>query len=144
MKLLVKGNEKLSLAAAVAVLSILALSISFSPTFNLLVKAQGENQTSSAMAQEVQQKLTALAEKVRELGTGAGVNLSLPQGGNLTDQLRTLMESPSFSNLTEQLPQELSKLGLNGTNIKDLQEESGASLAGLVQKLQNLTSSRGT
>jgi hypothetical protein len=144
VKLLVKGNEKLILAAAVAVLSILALSISFSPTFNLLVKAQGENQTSSAMAQEAQQKLTALAEKVRELGTGAGVNLSLPQGGNLTDQLRTLMESPSFSNLTQQLPQELSKLGLNGTNIKDLQEESGASLAGLVQKLQNLTSSRGT
>jgi hypothetical protein len=144
VKLLVKGNEKLTLAAAVAVLSILALSISFSPTFNLLVNAQGENQTSSAMAQEVQQKLTALAEKVRELGTGAGVNLSLPQGGNLTDQLRTLMESPSFSNLTQQLPQELSKLGLNGTNIKDLQEESGASLAGLVQKLQNLTSSRGT
>lgn len=144
MKLLVKGNETLTLAAAVAVLSILALSISFSPTFNLLVKAQGENQTSSAMAQEVQQKLTALAEKVRELGTGAGVNLSLPQGGNLTDQLRTLMESPSFSNLTQQLPQELSRLGLNGTNIKDLQEESGASLAGLVQKLQNLTSSRGT
>jgi ATP-dependent exoDNAse (exonuclease V) beta subunit len=137
-------NKKLKVASAMAMVSFLALSVFVSPTFNLQVKAQGENQTSSAMAQEVQQKLTALAEKVRQLVTGAGLNLTLPQGGNLTDQLSTLNHSASFSNLTKQLPQELSKLGLNLTNIKDLQQEQGSTLQGLIQKLQNLTSSRGT
>jgi ATP-dependent exoDNAse (exonuclease V) beta subunit len=140
----VERNKKFTVASAMAMVSILALSVFVSPTFNLPVKAQGENQTSPAMAQEVQQKLTALAAKVRQLGTGAGLNLTLPQGGNLTDQLSTLMQSASFSNLTKQLPQELSKLGLNLTNIKDLQQEQGATLQSLIQKLQNLTSSRGT
>jgi ATP-dependent exoDNAse (exonuclease V) beta subunit len=140
----VERNKKFTVASAMAMVSILALSVFVSPTFNLPVKAQGENQTSPAMAQEVQQKLTALAAKVRQLGTGAGLNLTLLQGGNLTDQLSTLMQSASFSNLTKQLPQELSKLGLNLTNIKDLQQEQGATLQSLIQKLQNLTSSRGT
>jgi hypothetical protein len=35
-------------------------------------------------------------------------------------------------------------MGLNGTNIRNLPQESNASLEGLVDKLQNLTSSRGT
>jgi ATP-dependent exoDNAse (exonuclease V) beta subunit len=144
VKLFLEKNKKLTVASALAMVSILALSVFVSPTFNLPVKAQGEKQASPAMAQEVQQKLTALAQRVRELGNSTGLNLTLPQGGNLTEQLSTLMQSASFSNLTKQLPQELSKLGLNLTNIKDLQQEQGATLQGLIQKLQNLTSSRGT
>jgi ATP-dependent exoDNAse (exonuclease V) beta subunit len=144
VKLFLEKNKKLTVASALAMVSILALSVFVSPTFNLPVKAQGEKQASPAMAQEVQQKLTALAQRVRELGNSTGLNLTLPQGGNLTEQLSTLMQSASFSNLTRQLPQELSKLGLNLTNIKDLQQEQGATLQGLIQKLQNLTSSRGT
>jgi ATP-dependent exoDNAse (exonuclease V) beta subunit len=144
VKLFWEKNKKLTVASALAMVSILALSVFVSPTFNLPVKAQGEKQASPAMAQEVQQKLTALAQRVRELGNSTGLNLTLPQGGNLTEQLSTLMQSASFSNLTKQLPQELSKLGLNLTNIKDLQQEQGATLQGLIQKLQNLTSSRGT
>lgn len=123
--------------------SILALSVFVSPTFNLPVKAQGEKQASPPTAPELL-KLKALAQKVRELGNSTGLNLTLPQGGNLTEQLSTLMQSASFSNLTKQLPQELSKLGLNLTNIKDLQQQQGATLQGLIQKLQNLTGSRGT
>jgi ATP-dependent exoDNAse (exonuclease V) beta subunit len=144
VKLFLEKNKKLTVASALAMVSILALSVFVSPTFNLPVKAQGEKQASPAMAQEVQQKLTALAQRVRELGNSTGLNLTLPQGGNLTEQLSTLMQSASFSNLTKQLPQELSKLGLNLTNIKELQQEQGATLQGLIQKLQNLTSSRGT
>jgi murein DD-endopeptidase MepM/ murein hydrolase activator NlpD len=144
VKLFLEKNKKLTVASALAMVSILALSVFVSPTFNLPVKAQGEKQASPAMAQEVQQKLTALAQRVRELGNSTGLNLTLPQGGNLTEQLSTLMQSASFSNLTKQLPQELSKLGLNLTNIKGLQQEQGATLQGLIQKLQNLTSSRGT
>jgi len=137
----VKGNKKLTFAVAIGVISALALSITLSPTFNLLVKAQGQNETSSG-SQEVQQKLTELSEKVRDLGANSGINLTLTQGGNLTEKLQTLMDSDAFSNLSQQLPQ-LSQLGINETNIKNLQQEAGSDLAGLVQKLQNLTNSRG-
>jgi hypothetical protein len=138
----VKGNEKLTFAVAIGVISALALSITLSPTFNLLLKAQGQNETSSGMSQEVQQKLIELSEKVRDLGANSGINLTLTQGGNLTEKLQTLMDSDAFSNLSQQLPQ-LSQLGINETNIKNLQQEAGSDLAGLVQKLQNLTNSRG-
>jgi hypothetical protein len=140
VKLFVKENEKLKFAVAIGVLSTLALSITLSPTFNLLVKAQGQNETG---APEVQKQLTNLSEKVRELASNAGINLTIPQGGNLTENLQTLMDSSALSNLTQQLPQLLSQLGINQTNIKELQQQGGSDLGDLVQKLQNLTSSRG-
>jgi hypothetical protein len=143
VKLFLEKNKKLTVVSALAMVSILALSVFVSPTFNLPVKAQGEKQATPPTAPELL-KLKALAQKVRELGNSTGLNLTLPQGGNLTEQLSTLMQSASFSNLTKQLPQELSKLGLNLTNIKDLQQQQGATLPGLIQKLQNLTGSRGT
>lgn len=143
MKLFVKRNEKITWFG-LALFSILALSILSSPIFRLVAEAQDGNQTSSAKAQEAQQKLSALAQRIKELVAGAGVNISLAQGDNLADKLRTLNESSQFKNLTQQLSQELPKLGLNGTNIRDLAQQSDASLEGLVEKLQNLTSSRGT
>jgi hypothetical protein len=143
VKLFLEKNKKLTVVSALAMVSILALSVFVSPTFNLPVKAQGEKQATPPTAPELL-KLKALAQKVRELGNSTGLNLTLPQGGNLTEQLSTLMQSASFSNLTKQLPQELSKLGLNLTNIKDLQQQQGATLPGLIQKLQKLTGSRGT
>lgn len=141
MKLFVKGNEKLTLAMAIGVLSTLALSITLSPAFNLLVKAQGQNET--GMSPEAQKQLTDLSEKVKDLASNAGLNLTIPQGGNLTEKLQTLTDSSAFSNLTKQLPQLMSQLGINETNIKDLQQETGSDLGDLVQKLQNLTNSRG-
>jgi hypothetical protein len=143
VKLFVKRNEKITWFG-LALFSILALSILSSPIFRLVAEAQDGNQTSSAKAQEAQQKLSALAQRIKELVAGAGVNISLAQGDNLADKLRTLNESSQFKNLTQQLSQELPKLGLNGTNIRDLAQQSDASLEGLVEKLQNLTSSRGT
>ena len=137
-----KRNGKLTLPIVLGVISLLALSMSISPILNLVVKAQGQNQTSSEMSQEVQQKLGGLAQKFRDLVTNSGANLSFPQGGNLTEQVNTLRESAVFSNLSQQLPQ-LSGLGVNETTINNLAEEKGSDLAGLVQKLQNLTSSRG-
>ncbi len=95
-----------------------------------------ENQTSSQV-QEEQQK--SLVQRIKELG--ASVNLTLPQDGNLTDLLRALNESSTFSNLSQQLSQEISKLGINVSDIRDLQQESNASLAGLIEKFQNLTGS---
>jgi hypothetical protein len=140
VKLFLKGNEKLTIAMAIGVLSTLALSITLSPTFNLLVKAQDQNQT--GMSAESQKQLTDLSEKVKELASNAGINLTIPQGGNLTEKLQALMDSDAFKNLSQQLPQ-LSQLGINETNIKQLQQQTGSDLGDLVQKLQNLTSSRG-
>jgi hypothetical protein len=137
----VKGNEKLTFAIAIGVLSTLALSITLSPTFNLLVKAQGQNE--SGMSQGVQQELVELAAKVKVLSSKAGLNLTIPQGGNLTEKLQTLSESPAFSNVSQQLSQQLSQLGINGSNIQTLKQVAGSDFGDLVQKLQNLTSSRG-
>ena len=139
-----KTKEKITFAYGLALFSILVLSILSSPIFRLVAEAQDGNQTSSATAQEAQQKLSALAQRIKGLVASAGVNISLAQGDNLVDQLRTLNESSQFKNLTQQLSQEISNLGLNGTNIGNLKQESNASLEGLVDKLQNLTSSRGT
>ena len=139
-----KRKEKITFASGLALFSILVLSILSSPIFRLVAEAQDGNQTSSATAQEAQQKLSALAQQIKGLVASAGVNISLAQGDNLVDQLRTLNESSQFKNLTQQLSQEISNLGLNSTNIGNLKQESNASLEGLVDKLQNLTSSRGT
>jgi hypothetical protein len=139
VKLFVKGNEKLTFAMAIGVLSILALSITLSPTFNLLVKAQNE----TGMSPEAQKQLTELSEKVKDLASNVGLNLTIPQGGNLTEKLQTLTDSSAFSNLTKQLPQLLSQLGINETSFKDLKQETGSDMGDLVQKLQNLTNSRG-
>ena len=58
-----------------------------------MAEAQDGNQISSATAQEAQQKLSALAQRIKELVASAGINISLAQGDNLADQLRTLNES---------------------------------------------------
>jgi hypothetical protein len=137
-------NKKLTITSATAMVSLLALSIFISPTFNLPAKAQDQNQTSPAGASEAMQKLRALAEKVRQLGTSAGFNGTLPQGGDLANRLSTLNQSGALTNLREQLPQALSQLGINATNIKDLKQEPGGNLQSLIQKLQNMTTSRGT
>ena len=139
-----KRNEMITFASGLALFSILVLSILSTPIFRLVAEAQDGNQASSATAQEVQQKLSTLAQRIKEVAANAGINVSLAQGDNLADQLRTLNESSQFKNLTQQLSQEISNLGLNSTNIGNLKQESNASLEGLVDKLQNLTSSRGT
>ena len=141
--LFMKRSEKLTLPVIVGVISLLASSVLLSPSFNSAVKAQGQNQTSPEMSQQVQQKLDELAQKFRGLVNSSGANLSLPQGGNLSESLQSLVDSAQFKNLSQQLSQELSQLGINGSNIQNLQQEGGADFSGLVQKLQNLTSSRG-
>jgi hypothetical protein len=92
----------------------------------------------------VQEKLDQLAQKFRGLVNSSGANLSLPQGGNLSERLQALVDSAQFKNLSQQLSQQLSQLGINGSNLQSLKQEGGGpDFAGLVQKLQNLTSSRG-
>ena len=135
-----KRSGKLTLPIVLGVISLLASSLIFSPTLNSAVKAQGQNQSS----QGVQEQLDQLAQKFRGLVNSSGANLSLPQGGNLSESLQGLMDSAQFKNLSQQLSQQLSQLGINGSNLQSLKQEgAGPDFSGLVQKLQNLTSSRG-
>ena len=135
-----KRSGKLTIPIVLGVISLLASSLIFSPTLNSAVKAQGQNQSS----QGVQEQLDQLAQKFRGLVNSSGANLSLPQGGNLSESLQGLMDSAQFKNLSQQLSQQLSQLGINGSNLQSLKQEgAGPDFSGLVQKLQNLTSSRG-
>ena len=137
-----KRNWKFTLPIVLGVISLLAMSVSISPSFNLaVVKAQGENQsTPSNNSQQVQQKLDELAQKFRGMVNSSGANLSLPQGGNLSERLQTLVDSPQFKNLSQQLSQQMSQLGVNGSNIRNLQQErGGADFSGLVQKFEAQT-----
>lgn len=130
---------KLELPIILGVISLLASTLIFSPILNSAVKAQGQNQ----LSQGVQEKLDQLAQKFRELVNSSGANLSLPQGGNLSESLQGLMDSAEFQNLSQQLSQGLSQLGINGSNIQSLQQESETDFSDLVERLQNLTNSRG-
>ena len=140
-----KINGKLTLPVVLGVISLLTLSLPFSPILNSGVKAQSQNQSSpSGMSQGVQEKLDELAQKFRGMVNSSGANLSLPQGGNLTERLQSFVDSAQFKNLTQQLSQQLSQLGINGSNLQSLKQEGGGpDFAGLVQKLQNPTDSRG-
>jgi hypothetical protein len=140
-----KRSRKLTLPIVLGVVSLLALSLIFSPILKSAVKGQSQNQSSpSEMSQGVQEKLDELAQKFRGIITNSGANLSLPQGGNLSESLQVLVDSAQFKNLSQQLSQQLSQLGINGSNLQSLKQEgAGPDFSGLVQKLQNLTSSRG-
>jgi hypothetical protein len=105
------------------------------------VKAQGQNQTGAS--QGVQQQLTEIAQKIRDLATNAGLNVTIPQGGNLSAKLQELADSAPFAKVSDQLSQQLSTLGINASNIQSLKQVAGSDFGDVVQKLQNLTSSRG-
>lgn len=128
-----KGNIKLMLMAGLTIISLLAISIS---TLNSEAKTQSQNQTSPQLSQDVQKRLAAVSQKFRELVAKSDANLTLPQSGNLTDQVQKLSQSTGFKTLSQLLPQ-LLDLGINQTSIKQLQKGSN-DLPGLVQKLNIL------
>jgi hypothetical protein len=124
-----KANKNLILMTG---LTLLALSIS---TLSSSVQAQNQNQTSSQLS-HVQNQLSALTQKFRELVAKSGANITLPQSGNLIDHLRNLTQSSGFKTLSQLLPQ-LADIGINETNIKNLQKGSN-DVPGLVQKFNTL------
>ena len=126
----------MTFAITIGILSTLALSITLAPTFNMLAKAQNQSLG-------VQQQLVELAAKVKALGSKAGLNLTIAQGGNLTEKLQALSDSPAFSKLSQEISQQLSQLGINATNLKTLKLVAGSDFGDLVQKLQTLNGSRG-
>ena len=129
-----KGNTKLIMVTGLTMISLLAMPIL---TLNLPVKAQQTQNQTSPLLSQVQKKLVELTEKFRQVVTKSGANITLPQSGNLADQLRNLTKSGGFKKLSQLLP-ELSQLGINETAIKNLEQKGGTDLPGIVQKLKDL------
>lgn len=135
MKTYMKKEMKLILIG-VGLLSALALFLSPTTT-NILVYAQSQNRT-SALSPETQEKLTALADRLRQVVRDSGVNITLPQDGNLTSRISSLVDSDAFKALSDRFTQVSQELGINTTNVAQLKQEVGSNLTKLVQKLQDI------
>ena len=116
-----------------------ALAVFLSPTTGIVVYAQSQSENrTSALSGEAQQKLTALADRFRQVVRDSGVNITLPQDGNLTNRVSSLVDSGAFKALSDKFTQVSQELGINTTNVAQLKQEAGSNLTKLVQKLQDI------
>jgi hypothetical protein len=122
---------------------LLALALFLSPTTGIVVYAQSQSgNRTSVLSAETQQKLTALADRLRQVVGDSGTNITLPQDGNLTSRLSTLVDSDAFKKLSDRFTQVSEELGINTTGVAQLKQEGGSNLTKLVQKLQDIRDTR--
>lgn len=133
MKIYMKNEIKLILIG-IGLLS--ALAVFLSPTTNIVVYAQSENRTSALS--EAQEKFSTLADRFRQVVSDSGVNITLPQDGNLTSRVSSLVDSGAFKALSDKFTQVSQELGINTTNVAQLKQEVGSNFTKLVQKLQDI------
>ena len=110
-----------------------ALSLFVFPSTSMIAYSQSENQTGKEQAQE---KLFELSQKFNQILNDSGVNLTLPQGGDLI-KLQKLKDSAAFKELSDKFSQAVQELG-QGNKTQELKQEAGADLGKLIQKLQSL------
>jgi predicted HNH restriction endonuclease len=110
------------------------LSLFVFPSTNMIAYSQSENQTGKEQAQE---KLFELSQKFNQLLNDSGVNLTLPQGGDVSSKVQELKDSAAFKELSEKFSQAVQELG-QGNRTGELKQEAGADLNKLIQKLQDL------
>jgi hypothetical protein len=116
-----------------------ALAVFLSPTTGIIVYAQSQSENrTSALSGEAQQKLTALADRFRQVVREAGTNITLPQDGNLSSRLSSLADSGALKTLSDKFTQVSQELGINTTNVAQLKQGAGSNLTELVQKLQDI------
>ena len=75
---------------------------------------------------EAQEKLTTLADRFRQVVSDSGVNITLPQDGNLTSRVSSLVDSDAFKALSDRFTQVSQELGINTTNVAQLKQEVGS------------------
>ena len=134
MKIYMKNEMKLILTG---VGLLLAFALFLSPITSIVVYAQSENRTSALS--EAQEKLTTLADRFRQVVSDSGVNITLPQDGNLTSRISSLVDSDAFKKLSDKFTQVSQELGINTTNVAQLEQEVGSNFTKLVQKLQDIS-----
>jgi hypothetical protein len=115
------------------------LSLFVFPSTNMIAYSQSENQTEGK--EQAQEKLFELSQKFNQLLNDSGVNLTLPQGGDVSSKVQELKDSAAFKELSEKFSQAVQDLG-QGNRTGELKQEAGADLNKLIQKLQDLKENR--
>jgi hypothetical protein len=126
-------NQSKLILAAIGV--FVTLSLFVFPSTNMIAYSQSENQTEGK--EQAQEKLFELVQKFNQIRNDSGVNLTLPQGGDLSSKLQELKDSAAFKELSEKFSQAVQDLG-QGNKTEELKQEAGADLNKLIQKLQDL------
>jgi type II secretory pathway component PulF len=126
-------NQSKLILAAIGV--FVTLSLFVFPSTNMIAYSQSENQTEGK--EQAQEKLFELVQKFNQIRNDSGVNLTLPQGGELSSKLQELKDSAAFKELSEKFSQAVQDLG-QGNKTEELKQEAGADLNKLIQKLQDL------
>ena len=126
-------NQSKLILAAIGV--FVTLSLFVFPSTNMIAYSQSENQTVGK--EQAQEKLFELSQKFRQILNDSGVNLTLPQGGELSTKLQELKDSAAYKELSEKFSQAVQDLG-QGNRTGELKQEAGADLNKLIQKLQDL------
>ena len=125
-------NQSKLILAAIGV--FVTLSLFVFPSTSMIAYSQSENQT--AGKEQAQEKLFELSQKFNQILNDSGVNLTLPQGGDLI-KLQKLKDSAAFKELSDKFSQAVQELG-QGNKTQELKQEAGADLGKLIQKLQSL------
>src|SRR5512145_937788 len=126
-------NQSKLILAAIGV--FVTLSLFVFPSTSMIAYSQSENQTEGK--EQAQEKLFELIQKFKQIRKDSGVNLTLPQGGELSSKLQELRDSAAFKELSEKFSQAVQDLG-QGNRTIELKQEAGADLNKLIQKLQDL------
>ena len=74
-----------------------------------------------------------MSQKFNQILNDSGVNLTLPQGGDLSSKLQELKDSAAFKELSEKFSQAVQELG-QGNKTEELKQEAGADLSKLDSK----------
>ena len=115
--------------------ALVTLSLLVFPSTNMIAYSQSGNQTQGN--DQAQQKLFELTQKFNKILKDSNVNLTLPQGEELSSKLQVLAKSAAFKSLSEKFSQAVQDLG-QGNKTVLLKLQAGANLSKLVQKLENL------
>jgi hypothetical protein len=115
------------------------LSLFVFPSTNMIAYSQSENQNEGK--EQAQEKLFELSQKFNQILNESGVNLTLPQGGDLSSKVQELKDSAAFKELSEKFSQAVQDLG-QGNRTGELKQEAGADLNKLIQKLEDLKNNR--
>lgn len=124
-------NQSKLILTAIGV--FVTLSLFAFPSTSMIAYSQSENQTAKEQAQE---KLFELSQKFNQILNDSGVNLTLPQGGDLI-KLQKLKDSGAFKELSDKFSQAVQELG-QGNKTEELKQQAGSDLGKLMQKLQSL------
>ena len=119
----------------IAIATFVCLSMLVFPSTNMIAYSQAGNKTQ--VNDQAEQKLFELAQKFNTMLKDSKVNLTLPQGEELSSKLQALAKSDAFKSLSDKFSQTVQQLG-QGNKTEVLKQQAGANLSKLVQKLEQL------